>query len=129
MNLAACYRPGGIIDCEKASPRLSPSSDYTVTAGYRVFPITTFRRRFRCLRHIHYLALTQIFGSQEDRPLAFLIPHLRALQRCPIRSLFRIVGSSGSMDGGIMSYHSSYWQPRVARGLGSNGTAKSLKEF
>ena len=41
------------------------------------------------------------FGSQEDRPLAFLIPHLRVLQRCPIRSLFRIVGSSGSMDGGI----------------------------
>ena len=68
-------------------------------------------------------------GSQEDRPLTLLIPHLRVLLRCPIRSLFRTVGSPGSMGGGIMSYHSSYWRLRVARGLGSNGTAKSLKEF
>jgi hypothetical protein len=28
---------------------------------------------------------------------------LRASLRCPIRSLFRIVGSSSSMDGGIIA--------------------------
>ncbi|WP_237713251.1 hypothetical protein, partial [Candidatus Regiella insecticola] len=40
-------------------------------------------------------------GFQEDYSLAFKIPHLRVSLLCPIRSLFRIVGSSSSMDGGI----------------------------
>lgn len=41
-------------------------------------------------------------GFQEDCSLAFRIPHVGALLLCPIRSLFRIVGSSSSMDGGVL---------------------------
>ncbi len=43
------------------------------------------------------------YGFQEDPPLAHWFPHLHALLLCPIRSLFRIVGSSSRMDGGIIS--------------------------
>ena len=127
VNLAACYRLGGIVDCEKASPRLSPSS--TVHGN----------SRFPCISHHNLPTQVQMpsayslpraypgFGSQEDYPLTLLIPHLRVSLLCPTRSLFRIVGSSSSMDGGIMSYHSSSWRLRVAPPLGSNGTANSLK--
>lgn len=129
VNLAACYRLGGIIDCEKANPRLSPSS---TLRGNSRFPCSSHHNLSTQVQMSSAYSLPRAypgFGSQEDCPLALLIPHLHVSLLCPIRSLFRIVGSSSSIDGGIMSYHSSYWRLRVARGLGSNGTAKSLKTF
>ena len=64
------------------------------------------------------------YGFQEDPPLTHWFPHLHALLLCPIRSLFRIVGSSSRMNGGIISYGVPQlsWRLRVARGLGKQIT-------
>src|SRR4029077_2381892 len=42
-------------------------------------------------------------GSQETPPLACLNPHFHALLLCLVRSLFRTIGSSSRMDGGILT--------------------------
>ena len=57
------------------------------------------------------------YGSQEDPPLALWFPHFRASLLCPTRSLFRVVGSSSRMDGGITSCRAPQlsWRLRVAR--------------
>jgi len=101
MDLAACYRPESFIGCEEVNPRLLPLSS-------RCQPLAVIP---------HYDLSTQVqmssayplpsaypdCGSQEDLPLAFSIPHFRVSLRCPIRSLFRIVGSSSRIDGDIVT--------------------------
>jgi len=59
------------------------------------------------------------YGFQEDPLLTHKFPHLHALLLCPTRSLFRAVGSSSRMDGGIISYGvpQLFWRLRVARGI------------
>ena len=58
------------------------------------------------------------YGFQEGPLLTLWFPHFRVLLLCPTRSLFRVVGSSSRMDGGIISYGVPQlsWRLRVARG-------------
>ena len=110
VDLAACYKPKGIVDGEKVIPRASSipfilrCQPFTViglsrsfNTGSDVFGIST----------TYYLPRVWLPGGSSAHALA---PALCASLLCPTRSLFRVVGSSSRMDGGItpVEYHSSY---------------------
>ena len=71
VDLAACYRPEGIIDDEEVNPQLPPYPLYHGTAIYRDWLMSIFQHRFRCLRHIHYLLLTRVMAPRRTRRLRF----------------------------------------------------------
>lgn len=71
VDLAACYRPKGIIDDEEVNPQLPPYLLYHGTAIYRDWLMSIFQHRFRCLRHIHYLLLTRGMAPRRIRRLRF----------------------------------------------------------
>lgn len=66
------------------------------------FPSQPFSHRFRCLQHISSLRSSGLWlpegdFSHDSSPTLFGVSLL-----CPIRSLFRIVGSSSDMDGYLL---------------------------
>ena len=67
VDLAACYRPEGIIDDEEFQPHIPPDlhvtkQPFTVTAVYDLL-----KHRFRSLRHIYSLALTRFTATRRNR--------------------------------------------------------------
>jgi hypothetical protein len=102
VNLAAGYRPRVTVDCEETNPlvysvphlhgnnRLPCSVNYGLSAPVQMSSAYSLPNAY------------PDYGFQEGRPLTPSSPHFRALLLCPIRSLFRIVGSLGSTSGGII---------------------------
>jgi hypothetical protein len=104
MDLAARYGPEDIwVTAKKLTPWLLP---YLLYYGFsHLTGVDKSRSSTRVQMSSAYPlpGAYPDYGFQEDPPLAHRFPHLHALLLCPIRSLFRIVGSSSRMDGGIIS--------------------------
>lgn len=124
MNLAACYGPKDISDDEEVNPLLLPYLHLIRCQPFsRICKLQSSAQVQMSSAYPLPVAYPD-YGYQEGPLLTLWFPHFRALLLCPTRSLFRVVGSSSRMDGGIISYGVPQlsWRLRVARGSLQEGT-------
>lgn len=103
VDLAACYRSEGISDDEEVNPLASSQPSISRHQPFPVIANYDLSTQIQMSSAYPLPGTYPDYGFQEDPLLARRFPHFHALLLCPTRSLFRVVGSSSRMDGGIMS--------------------------
>lgn len=128
MNLAVCYRSGGVVGCEEANPRLSSYLRFTVIATSRGYPSRSFITDSDVFGMFTTLRLPRVWlpGGSSARALDPTLLCFAALSDPLFIQDRRFIQPHGWW---YREYHSSYWRPRVARGLGRNGTENRVKTY